>query len=267
MASAPKVLGRDLREVQNDIRPVFGATVDDLQSRLWTAFPIEFVEFDKEKQTAKIKPLIKTTRRKEDGTTEKQEIPEIEDAPVYFPSGGRKDDQQQGSGTSSGLRGADSGGGGDDKKGYMLTFPIKKGDEGIAIVSSRSFDLWYDKSGAQEQGDARMHHLSDIMILPGVKSKKRAKEVKDGVDDKGVQLRSVNGKHKYGVDENEDGGLYSKTSEHIKNAADKNVENEAGKDMTTKAGENHQKETGKVDSSKAGKAIVKTAPKILLNST
>jgi hypothetical protein len=268
-----EVLGRDVREVLDDERTVLGAVQDALQARIHTAYPIEFVEFDKKKQVAEVKIQTKGVRRKKDGTVEKVEIENIKGAPVYFPSGGRQDSQQQQSqqqaaNGSGGSSGGTSGGGTQKKKdGYMLTFPIKKGDQGIAIIASRGFDKWHEEDGMQDQGTSRMHHISDMMILPGMKSRPRAEDVKDGVDDKGPQLRSVNGDHKYGMDENEDGGLYSKTTEHIKNGADKNVETEAGKDMTHKAGENMSRETGKVESAKAGKAIVKSAPKILLNST
>jgi len=246
----------DVREVIDDFREMIEAALDARQSRIYTALPIQFDEFDKKKQTATIKPLIKVTVRKEDGKIEKKEFPNVEDAPVYFPSGGRE--EQDG----KGLR-AD---GSQAKKGYMLSFPIKKGDEGIGIISCRTIDHWHDESGVQQQGTARMHDPSDMMILPGVKSRPRAEEVKDGVDDKGVQLRSVDGKHNYGVDEDQEGGVYSNTEAHIRNKASKNVENTAGEDMNSKA-KNTNRETEKVETAKAGKAIVKSAPKFIINST
>lgn len=286
-----KNLARDVREVIEDPIETTNAALSALQARMWTAFPVRFSKFDKEKQTSEVNALIKSTIKKPNGKVEKVDIPTIKDAPVYFPAGGR-DKDQAGSGGSSG------GSGGQEKDyGYMMTFPIKEGDEGIAIVSCRSIDNWYDKgekkegsgSGAsggggagggsdqkkvaQDQISSRMHDLSDLMILPGVKSKPRAKEVKDGVSDKGSEFRSVDGKHVHTIDVQK--GLASKTSKdrtveadkNIKNTAGENHEIEAKKDISQKASENFKRETGQVESAKAGKAIVKSAPKIFLNSS
>jgi hypothetical protein len=98
------------------------------------------------------------------------------------------------------------------------------------------------------------------MILPGVRSKPRAKEVEGGIDDKRAQFRSADNKHKYSVDEDmENGGLSGETDAHVKYNAKKNIEHEAG--------ENQSRKTGKVETAEAGKAIIKKAPKFIINST
>lgn len=253
--------GTDVRELANDFRELIEAALDARQSRILTAIPVKFGEFDKEKLTAKVTPLIKTTIRKPDGKIEKREFPEIKDAPVYFPSGGREDDK------GGGGAGTQAAGGGEKKKGYMMTVPIKEGDEGIGIISCRTLDFWHEEGKEEKQGTARMHDPSDMMVLPGMKSKPRAEEVKGGVSDKAAQFRSVDGKHSYGVDEDiEQGGLQNNTEAHIKSKATKNVETEAGEDMNSKA-KNTNRETEKVETAKAGKAIVKSAPKFIINST
>jgi hypothetical protein len=255
----------DAREVIDDFREMIEAALDARQSRIYTAIPIQFEEFDKKEQVAKIKPMIKVTVRNADGKVEKKEFPRIEEAPVYFPSGGRED--QQGQGGQGGQAQTLDGGGQKKKLGYMMTFPIKKGDEGIGIVSCRTLDFWHKESGEQEQGIARMHDPTDMMILPGVKSRPRAKEVEGGVDDKHAQFRAVNGKHDMGIDEDEDeGGLRHNTKAHFKAEVSKNHESNIGETWTTKAKET-TRETEKVETAKAGKAIVKSAPKVIINST
>jgi hypothetical protein len=264
---ASKQGGRDVREQIEDIREAFASALDELQSRMYTAFPVKIDEYDEKKQTAKVKALIKGTIRKEDGSIEKVELPDMQDVPVHFQSGGREEDQGSGGGGGSGPVSASAGGGGEKSKGYMLTFPLKKGDECLAIVSSRAIDRWHEKGDVQNQATARMHDLSDVIILPGMKSKPRAEEVKDGAHKENPEFRSVNGKHKSGIADKEDGGLYHSTTEHIKSNADKNIESEAKNDITTKAGENGSHEIGKVQITQAGKAIVKKAPKVIINST
>lgn len=250
----------DARQVVDDYLEMIRAALDERQAQIMTALPVKFEEYDNKTQTAKVKPLVKSTIMNSDGKTEKKEFPFLEDCPVYFASGGREDDQggQQGGTIVS------AEGGQDKKKGYMLSFPIKRGDEGIAIFSSRTIDKWHEKSDVQEQGTARMHDLADAMILPGVKSRPRAEDVKDGTDEQKSQFRSVDGKHKYGIHEDEEGGLEQDTESHVKTNAKKNVETTAGEEMKSKAKEMNR-ETEKVETAKAGKAIVKKAPKIFLN--
>lgn len=247
----------DVREIVDDMREVFETAMDARQARIMTALPVKFKKFDEKKLTGEVQPLIKTTIRRADGSIEKTDWPVIQDAPVYFPGGGRED---QGSGSGSGGGVSASAGGSGSKKGSMLTFPIKEGDEGIGIVSCRTLDHWYDQGENQEQGSARMHDPSDMMILPGVKSKPRAEEVEGGVNKDNSEFRSVDGKHMHGIDEDsQSGGLYSNTEGKRTVKAKKNIEHETE--------ENYTRKTGKVESAEAGKAITKKAPKILLNST
>jgi len=246
----------DQREIVNDFRELIEAALDARQARILTAIPVKFGKFDKEKQTSVITPLIKTTVRKPDGQIERRDFPEIKDAPVYFPSGGREEQNSQG-------QRAD---GSQAKKGYMMTVPIQEGDEGIGIISCRTLDFWHEEGGEQKQGTARMHDPSDMMVLPGMKSKPRAEEVKGGVNDKAAQFRSVDGKHSYGVDEDgENGGLQNNTEAHIKSKATKNVETTAGEDLNNTS-KNTNNKIEQVHTTQAGKGIVKTAPKILWNS-
>lgn len=262
MADNDQNVNADIRQVLDDFREMIQAATDAQQAKIMTALPIKFEEYDAKKQTAKVKPLVKTTIMKPDGKTEKKEYPTLEDTPVYFPSGGREDQGQSGQGGGPVSAGQ---GGSQAKKGFMMTYPIKKGDEGIAIFSARTIDHWHDKGDVQEQGTARMHDLADAMILPGIKSKPRAEEVEGGTDEQKAQFRSVDGKHKYGIHEDDEGGLEQDTESHIKSNAKKNVETTAGEMHSTKS-KQMTRDIEKVEQTTAGKAIVKRAPKILWNS-
>lgn len=261
MADNDQNVNSDVRYTLDDFRELIQAATSARQAQIMTALPIKFEEYDAKKQTAKVKPLVKSTVMKPDGKTEKKEYPSLADTPVYFPSGGRED---QGSGQSGGGAASASQSGQGSKKGYMMTYPIKKGDEGIAIFSCRTIDGWHDKGDVQDQGTARMHDLADAMIMPGIKSRPRAEEVEGGTHEEKAQFRSVDGKHKYGIHEDDNGGLESDTEANIKSNAKKNIESEAGEEMKSKAKEMNRT-TEKVETAQAGKAIVKKAPKIFLN--
>jgi hypothetical protein len=256
MADNDRQVMTDVRELVDDFRELIEAAMDARQAMIYTAMPVRIKKFDKDKLTAEVQPQIKTTVRKSDGSVEKTSFPEIRDVPVHFPSGGQeKDSGQNGSSDSQ------------SKKGYMLTFPLRDGDEGIGLVSCRTIDHWHDQGDEQQQGSARMHDPSDMMFIPGIRSRPRAEDVKGGVDSDMVHLRSVNGSHHYGLDEDKDeGGLRGKTEAHIKNEASKNIEDTAGEKRTLTA-KNIDHTAQRVSTTQAGKAIVKTAAKIFLNST
>jgi hypothetical protein len=54
--------------------------------------------------------------------------------------------------------------------GFVITHPVKKDDEGIAIFASRCIDGWHSKGGVQEEPYRRRHHQSDAMYIPGIRS-------------------------------------------------------------------------------------------------
>jgi len=89
-------------------------------------------------------------------------LPILADCPVVFPGGG----------------------------GYSLTFPLKPGDEGLILISSRCIDAWWEAGGIQPQMELRMHDLSDGFFLPGIESKPMLTPMLSATD---VQLRSKDG--------------------------------------------------------------------------
>lgn len=69
-------------------------------------------------------------------------IPPLVDVPVQFSRGG----------------------------GFCMTVPIKAGDEGLVVFSSRCIDGWYQSGQKGKPLDHRINDLSDGFFIPGVNS-------------------------------------------------------------------------------------------------
>lgn len=156
--------------------------LDRRQSEMHTAMPVRVVK-DSDGHTVALQPLIKRVMKKPDGSTELIDYPTLSDVPVQFASGG----------------------------GVTTTHPIKEKDEGIAIIASRAFDNWFQQGGEQNQGDARMHDMSDAFYIPGVRSTPRKLK---NVSTTSTQMRSDDGKHftdlhpEKGITHSVDGGQH-----------------------------------------------------------
>jgi hypothetical protein len=113
-------------------------------STVQTAFPVVITE-DSDGNNVTLQPTIKAKQTQRDGTTKDVEIPPLGTVPIQFAAGG----------------------------GFTITHPIKKGDEGVAVYSSRAIDNWWKKGGLQSQAEQRRHHLSDPIYIPGVRNRPR----------------------------------------------------------------------------------------------
>lgn len=112
------------------------------QSEMWTALPGILDSFDPEKMTCVVQPTVQGIFRQKDGTQKIVTITQCLDVPVQFIGGG----------------------------GFTLTFPMKKGDEGLIVFASRCYDAWWQNGGVQPQAEIRMHDLSDGFFIPGFRS-------------------------------------------------------------------------------------------------
>lgn len=115
-------------------------------AELHTAEPCTIVSWDAAKQTAVLQPVNKTLVRKPDGTAEWTTKPQIPDAKIHYPGGG----------------------------GLAVTHPLSEGDEVLAVMSSRSPDVWQQNGGEQQIIDTRTHDLSNAFCFPGFRSDKNA---------------------------------------------------------------------------------------------
>ncbi|WP_419877664.1 Gp138 family membrane-puncturing spike protein [Brevibacillus centrosporus] len=137
----------------------YNILVDRIFSTLRVCVPGIIQEFDPTSQTATVKVAIREQVRQENLEYKWTEIPQLLDVPVVFPRGG----------------------------GYVLTFPVKQGDECLVIFSDMCIDAWFSLGGIQNQIEKRRHDLSDAIAIPGLWS--QPKVLKD-YSTKHVELRS-----------------------------------------------------------------------------
>lgn len=169
----------DPREQIADLTMLLRTATDRSRADTWTALPVQVHE-DSDGFTCKLQPTIQGKVIDKSGKKSNVTMPTCHHAPVQFSAGG----------------------------GFTITHPIKKGDEGIAIFSSRCLDEWWDQGGVQPQARERWHSLSDAMYIPGIRSKPRAlggnpdKQNGQTLEDKGtkpstnsLQIRVDSGKY------------------------------------------------------------------------
>lgn len=153
----------DVRTRGVDLTEATQAAIDGRQSSVHTMLPCIVESVSEDGQHVTLQPTQKMRVRNPDGSMRWMSYPVIQDVPVHFPTGG----------------------------GATLTFPIKKGDEALAMVASRSIDNWWQSGGEQQLASARMHDISDSFAFVGIKSSPSALA---GVSKDAVQLRSNDGK-------------------------------------------------------------------------
>jgi len=152
----------DSRTRYEDLREAVETMVEGRLAELHTSEHCRIVSWDAQKQTAVLQPTNKALIRKPDGTTEWVLKPQIPDVKVQYPSG----------------------------NGVTMTFPLKEGDEVLAVMSSRSPDVWQQNGGDQQIIDTRLHDLSNAFCLPGFRSDAKALE---NVSTDSTQIRSDDG--------------------------------------------------------------------------
>jgi hypothetical protein len=149
-------------ERTNDLLVALQTALRGWQPGLWTALPAIVQSYNAEKLTVEAQPAIKAKALAQDGTYSDQNLPLCVDCPVQWPGGG----------------------------GYLLTFPIAAGDEGILVFANRCIDSWWQSGGVQTQAELRMHDLSDGIFIPLIFSNGK---VPQNVSTDAVQLRSNDG--------------------------------------------------------------------------
>jgi hypothetical protein len=102
-----------------------------------TAMPGIVESFDPLTMTCTVQPAIK---RKYQDAVLATSLPLINKVPVCFPRGG----------------------------GAYISVPLAQGDTGLIVFSERSIDLWQSLGGTIDPLDARKHHLSDAIFIPGL---------------------------------------------------------------------------------------------------
>lgn len=150
------------KESGGDWQEALAVAMEGKQAELWTALPAILETYDATKRTCEVQPTIKAQVCDELGNVKWVKLPLLLDCPVQFPGGG----------------------------GFVLTFPLKKGDEGLVVFAARCIDAWWQNGGTEPhvQAELRMHDLSDGFFIPTVRS---VPNVEAGISTSDVTLRAV----------------------------------------------------------------------------
>lgn len=111
-----------------------------------TALPGIIVDFDEDTQLATVQPVINRVFKQEESDGYKElelAMPPLINVLVQFPRSG----------------------------GYVITFPVKKGDECQLIFNERSIDEWYLSGKVSTPSSKAIHTLDDAVAILGISSK------------------------------------------------------------------------------------------------
>ena len=128
-----------------------------------TAMPGIIQSFDPARMTCTVQPAIRGAIVAPNGRAEAADLPLLVDCPVVFPGGG----------------------------GYVLTYPLKAGDEALIVIAERCIDAWWQSGGVQAAAEYRLQDLSDGFVIPGPRSQPHV--VTGGVGMSGAELRTASG--------------------------------------------------------------------------
>ncbi len=128
-----------------------------------TALPGIIQAFDAARMTCSVQIAIRGAIVQPSGQAQAVDLPLLVDCPVVFPGGG----------------------------GYVLTYPLKAGDECLVVFSERCIDAWWQSGGVQAAAEYRLHDLSDGFVIPGPRSQPHV--VTGSVDMIGAEFRRDDG--------------------------------------------------------------------------
>ena len=135
----------DPREFVDDAEELMRVAFAAQRRYVWSTIPVVVGSSSTDGHTTTLQPTIKMDVTDPSGNVTQMPLPLLGSAPIHFAGGG----------------------------GVTSTHPVSQGDEGLAIIASRSIDVWHQQGGVQQQIDGRMHSLSDAHYLPGIRSDPR----------------------------------------------------------------------------------------------
>lgn len=122
--------------MSDSLYDVINKSIDKKQSDVYTALPARVSSFNGHTVTCEV--MVNRTDEKGNDLV----IPPLVDVVAQFPHAG----------------------------GFCMTVPIKSGDEGLVVFSSRCIDGWYQSGQKGKPLDNRINDLSDGFFIPGVNS-------------------------------------------------------------------------------------------------
>ena len=153
---------RTIKERVGSADELFRTHGDKVSETLRAAMPGIIQAFNATEQTVTVRPAIRERIRDNNGNTSLVEIPLLVDVPVVFPRAG----------------------------GFVLTMPVKAGDECLVIFGDMCIDGWWSLGGVQNQLEYRRHDLSDGFAIIGPWSQPRTVS---NYSQTAAQLRSEDG--------------------------------------------------------------------------
>lgn len=165
------MIGEGAGDIQDDLQiegaPEEAAAVaaKAVQKDIHTAMPGIIDEYQPGAQTVTVRPAIRRIFISQGSVA----LPPCLDVPVFFPSGGE----------------------------LVQTWPIKKGDECLLVVSERAIDSWFDKGDVQDPSEYRLHDLSDCFAFVGFSSKPR---FLPAVNEEAMEIRTRDGELRFRID-------------------------------------------------------------------
>lgn len=117
----------------------------NLSANLRVAVPGIIQAFDSVEQTVRVQPAIREVVTGSDYTPVSIPLPELLDVPIVLPRAGD----------------------------YVITLPVRAGDECLVIFADQCIDAWWQNGGVQNQMERRRHDLSDGFAILGTWSQPR----------------------------------------------------------------------------------------------
>lgn len=129
----------------NNSEEFYRTMLDGFANTLRVAAPGIIHDFDPQTQTASVQVAIREKIANPDLTTQWTDIPLLLDVPIVLPRAG----------------------------GFVLTLPVKPGDECLIVFADMCIDAWFSSGGVQNQIEKRRHDLSDAFAILGTWSQPR----------------------------------------------------------------------------------------------
>ncbi len=136
------------RSVSPSMSEVIVEAINARLAELHVGLPAKIVDFDPDKQTCDVQPLLLRLIYNEDEEIEEERFPQITNVPIHYPSGG----------------------------GWSLIFPLNVDDIVFLTFAERSIDQWLEGEAGQEINPqhSRKHDLSDAVCVPGIRTRNGA---------------------------------------------------------------------------------------------
>lgn len=194
------------------------ALINRIKFEMRCAAPGIIKKFNAQKQTVDVQ-LVTKEKIVIKGKLVSRKVPELGDVPVGFIRYGN----------------------------FVLTMPIKVGDECLVVFSDTCIDAWFQSGGEEnEQISGRRHDLSDAIAICGIFNQKK---VIENYSEDSAQLRNLDGTEYVEVTDN---------SINIKATSNVNIESEGTVDV---------KGTGDVNIESEGKISIVSTGNISIESS